>query len=120
MRKFFSQKSKHKAHQHQTLSTTLPGTSSTVTFNKDDDTQITSTATKKGKLQTTSSHSQPVPTTQIETNSTSDESISSEIKTNHQLKQDEKSKKLFVVVSGKNFFLKIGIITHIFLAILNA
>jgi hypothetical protein len=98
MRKFFSQKSKQKAHQHQTLT----GSSSPVVlpllFNKDDETQIT-TITKKAKPQLASSHSQTVA---IETDTSVDnESIPSEIKTTNQVKQDEKSKKLFVVVSGK-------------------
>jgi hypothetical protein len=119
MRKFFSQKSKHKAHQHQTLSTTttstLTGSSSVVVspslFNKDDETQTTSIATKQGKSQATSSHSQTETTnsTDILINSTSNESISSELKTDNKLKQDEngeKSKKLFVVVSGKKFLIK--------------
>jgi hypothetical protein len=110
MRKFFSQKSKHKTHQHQTLSTTLTGSSSLVVspapLNKDDDTTITSTGTKKVKPQATSSHSQSI-TTDVLINSTSNESISSELKIDHPFKQDEnieKSKKLFVVVSGKIFF----------------
>ncbi|CAF4793352.1 unnamed protein product [Rotaria sp. Silwood1] len=115
MRKFFSQKSKHKTHQHSTLSTTtstLTGSSplvvSPLSFNKDDDTQIIST-TKKGKSQTTSSHTQIATTTQVDinptdllNNSTSNDSVSSEITNNNQLKQDdneEKSQKLFVVVS---------------------
>ncbi|CAF2768927.1 unnamed protein product [Rotaria sp. Silwood2] len=115
MRKFFSQKSKHKTHQHATLSTTtstLAGSSSLVvsplSFNKDDETQIIST-TKKDKSQTTSSHSQTATTNQVEinptdllNNSTSNDSVSSDVINNSQLKQDEneeKSKKLFVVVS---------------------
>ena len=116
MRKFFSQKSKHKAHQHQILSTTTSTliespslVVSTLPFNKDDETQITSATTKKSKSQVTSSHSQTETNPTI-INSTSSESISSEIINNNQLKQDEngeKSKKLFVVVSGKKFALKI-------------
>ncbi|CAF3957250.1 unnamed protein product [Rotaria magnacalcarata] len=117
MRKFFSQKSKHKTtHQHPILpatTSTLTGSSSLVvsplTSDKDDETQI---ATKKqNKTQTTSSHLQHSTTIQLETNpsdsvvnSTSSESRSSEITNSSVLKQDEmeeKSKKLFVVVSGK-------------------
>ncbi len=102
MRKFFGQKSKHKTvHQHQTLSTTLsPLTGSSVSTNKDDETEIT----KIGKSQTTSSHSQTVtstnPSTDILIKSTSNESLSSEVKQEENI---EKSKKLFVVVSGKYF-----------------
>ncbi|CAM4801967.1 unnamed protein product [Rotaria magnacalcarata] len=115
MRKFFSQKSKHKTtHQHPILpatTSTLTGSSSLVvsplTSDKDDETQI---ATKKqNKTQTTSSHLQHSTTIQLETNpsdsvvnSTSSESRSSEITNSSVLKQDEmeeKSKKLFVVVS---------------------
>jgi len=90
MRKFFSQKSKHKTHQ--TLST-LTGSS-----NKEDDLLIT----KKGKPQATSSQSQFVTInspTEILIDSTSNESLTSEIR---QEEKNEKSKKLFVVVSGKN------------------
>jgi hypothetical protein len=110
MRKFFSQKSKHKANQHQTLSTTttttssLTGQSSLVVsplpLNKDDEIQTISTGTKKSKVQATSSHSQILTTnsTDILLDSTSNESISSELKQDENI---EKSKKLFVVVSGK-------------------
>jgi len=71
MRKFFSQKSKHKTHQ--TLST-LTGSS-----NKEDDLLIT----KKGKPQATSSQSQFVTInspTEILIDSTSNESLTSEIR----------------------------------------
>jgi hypothetical protein len=100
MRKFFSQKSKQKAHQ---TTSTLTGSSALIvsptSCNKDDETQIT----RKSKPQTASSHSQS-----ITTNSTSNESISSEQKIANQLKQDEKSRKLFVVVSGKYFYLTVS------------
>jgi hypothetical protein len=100
MRKFFSQKSKQKAHQ---TTSTLTGSSALIvsptSCNKEDETQIT----RKSKPQTTSSHSQS-----IATNSTSNESISSEQKITNQLKQDEKSRKLFVVVSGKYFYLTVS------------
>jgi hypothetical protein len=105
MRKFFSQKSKQKAHQ---TTSTLTGSSALIvsptSCNKDDETQIT----RKSKPQTTSSHSQS-----ITTNSTDllNESISSEQKIPNQLKQDEngeKSRKLFVVVSGKYFYLTVS------------
>ncbi|CAF0807085.1 unnamed protein product [Adineta ricciae] len=100
MRKFFSQKSKHKT------TSTLTGSSSiTVTpFTKDDELQITNSLTRKCKSQTTPSQSQ------VLTNSAADlifeptinENISSEQNLNTQFKPDdneEKSKKLFVVVS---------------------
>ena len=118
MRKFFGQKSKQKAHQHQTLSTTVTtltstGLSSPVvsssSFNKDDEIQITST-TKKNQIPETSNYFQTITSAQFETNPTdilTMNSISneSEIKKANQLKQDDntdKPKKLFVVVSGKN------------------
>lgn len=110
MRKFFSQKSKHKT------TSTLTGASSTsvTPFTKDDELQITNSLTKKSKSQTTPSQSQ------ILTNSTADlifepttnENISSEQNLNTQFKPDdneEKSKKLFVVVSGNYSRLMINI-----------
>jgi len=107
MRKFFSQKSKQKAHQ---TTSTLTGSSALIvsptSCNKDDETQIT----RKSKPQTTSSHSQSTTTnsTDLLIKSTSNESISSEQKLTNQLKQDEKSRKLFVVVSGKYFYLTVS------------
>lgn len=110
MRKFFSQKSKHKT------TSTLTGASSTsvTPFTKDDELQITNSLTRKSKSQTTPSQSQ------ILTNSTADlifepttnENISSEQNLNTQFKPDdneEKSKKLFVVVSGNYSRLMINI-----------
>jgi tryptophanase len=99
MRKFFSQKSKHKAHQHQTLTGSSSLVVSPLPLNKDDE-----TGTKKSKSQTTSSHSQVITTnpTDILIDSTLNESITSELKQDENI---EKSKKLFVVVSGKKIFL---------------
>ena len=110
MRKFFSQKSKHK-----TTSTLTGSSSNTVTpFTKDDELQITSGLTRKCKSQTTPSQSQ------VLTNSSADlifeptinENTSSEQNLNTQFKPDdneEKSKKLFVVVSGNYSRLMINI-----------
>lgn len=113
MRKFFSQKSKHKAHQHSTLST-LTGSSSTTTTTttttaatKDDETLFT----KKSKSQVNSSQPQVITTNLANESlikSTSNESLSSEIKQQQQSHEAEveedsdKSKKLFVVVQGKD------------------
>jgi hypothetical protein len=98
MRKFFSQKSKHKANQHQTLTGSSSLVVSSLPLNKDDD-----IGTKKSKSQTTSSHSQIVTTnsTDILIDATLNESITSELKQDENI---EKSKKLFVVVSGKKIF----------------
>ena len=103
MRKFFSQKSKHKTHQHSTLST-LTGssttTTATTTTNKDDDTAFA----KKSKSQSLSSQPQIITTNLSHESlikSKSNESLPSDIKPEEE--DSEKSKKLFVVVQGKTF-----------------
>lgn len=105
MRKFFSQKSKHKAHQHSTLSTltgssTTTTTSAAATTNKDDDIAFA----KKSKSQSLSSQPHIITTNLSHESlikSKSNESLPSNIRLDEEEEDSEKSKKLFVVVQGK-------------------
>ncbi|CAM4746782.1 unnamed protein product [Rotaria magnacalcarata] len=91
MRKFFSQKSKHK---------TLPESSIAMSFlplNKDDDKEIT-----RQKPHLTPSHTQPTSISENETQPADDDSMRTKISISNRTKRDdnvEKSQKLFVVVS---------------------
>ena len=126
MRKFFSQKSKQKAHQHPTLSTVTgsssPAVVSQATLHRDDETQISTGA--KTKSQASAPLSPTLASTSMEASATSDlpsettiNGTSNESSSTEELLVDqplptppppeareeskEKSKKLFVVVSGK-------------------
>lgn len=132
MRKFFSQKSKQKAHQHPTLSTVTGSSSPAVvpqaTLLRDDEAQISTGAKMKSQasapLSPTTLASTPMEASatsdlpsETTINGTSNESSSTEeflvdqplptpLPPAAREESREKSKKLFVVVSGKSKVLR--------------